>query len=327
MIKRVTILFLLGALLAPYSALLSVADAETEKKRILFLAGKRSHGAGAHEHRAGSLLLAKALNESGLNVEAEVVNIWPEDLSVLDDVDAAVIYADAGGRYQAEQYAYLDEKVKAGMGIMFIHYGVHPKKATGDQYFLPWMGGFFEDDWSVNPHWTADLTPKAGHPISNGIDEPILANDEFYYNMRFPTGGTCEECYPLVDSYLDPKRITRYNNLWNEHGDKLIGKRVKLMWCRDSEDQGRGVGFTGGHFHRNWAIDDFRKVVLNAIVWTAGLDVPKGGVKSDALTEETYNANLDDYGDKTKRLKLPDVDAWRKTPPAKVNEKREAAFK
>ncbi len=293
MIQRAITLLLLGAFLAPLNAQESHSETESETKRILFLAGKRSHGPGAHEHRAGSLLLAKSLNESGLPIQADVINIWPEDPAMLDEIDAAVIYADAGGRYQAEQYALLDEKVKAGMGIMFIHYGVHPKKETGEQYFLPWMGGFFEDDWSVNPHWTADLTPKAGHPISNGIDEPILANDEFYYNMRFPAGGSCDECYHLVDSYLDPKRITRYNNLWNQHGDRLIGKRVKLMWCRDSETQGRGVGFTGGHFHRNWAIDDFRKVVLNAIAWAARVDVPADGVPSAPITDEQLNQNLD----------------------------------
>ena len=49
------------------------------------------------------------------------------------------------------------------------------------------------------------------------------------------------------------------------------------MWCRDpkAEDGGRGIGFVGGHYHRNWAIDDFRKLVLNSIVWLARADVPR----------------------------------------------------
>jgi hypothetical protein len=31
---------------------------------------------------------------------------------------------------------------------------------------------------------------------------------------------------------------------------------------------GRGFGFTGGHKHVNWADDNFRKVVLNGLLWT-----------------------------------------------------------
>lgn len=51
-----------------------------EPKKIVFLAGKPSHGYGAHEHRAGSLLLAGQLNKHlGGQVAAEVHSgkDWP----------------------------------------------------------------------------------------------------------------------------------------------------------------------------------------------------------------------------------------------------------
>ena len=41
-------------------------------------------------------------------------------------------------------------------------------------------------------------------------------------------------------------------------------------------DGGRGFGFTGGHWHWNWAHDQFRKLVLNGIAWTAGIEIPSG---------------------------------------------------
>ena len=41
----------------------SLVHADT-KKKVLFLHGKPSHGPGAHEHRAGEILMAKRLNES-----------------------------------------------------------------------------------------------------------------------------------------------------------------------------------------------------------------------------------------------------------------------
>ena len=100
------------------------------------------------------------------------------------------------------------------------------------------------------------------------------------------------------------------------------------MWGYERPDgKGRGVGFTGGHYHHGWALDGYRTVVLNAIAWTAGIKVPEDGVKSKSLTEDDLNANLDDYGKKQKRLKLPNVEDWKKMPPAKVNEGREAGFK
>ena len=48
--------------------------ASVETKEIICLAGKKSHGYGAHEHKAGSMLLARCLNESGLNINAEAVS-------------------------------------------------------------------------------------------------------------------------------------------------------------------------------------------------------------------------------------------------------------
>jgi hypothetical protein len=65
------------------------------------------------------------------------------------------------------------------------------------------------------------------------------------------------------------------------------------MWAVEREDGGRGVGFTGGHFHNNWQNDNFRKVVLNALVWICKLDVPKDGVES-SVSDEEMKANLDD---------------------------------
>jgi len=40
----------------------------------------------------------------------------------------------------------------------------------------------------------------------------------------------------------------------------------------------RGFGFTCGHFHKGWANNDQRKLVLNAILWTAKATVPASDV-------------------------------------------------
>ena len=65
-----------------------------KKAKIVFISGKPSHGRMRHEHRAGNLLLAKALKESGLAVEPLVVPHYgyPKDKSVLNDAATIVIF-------------------------------------------------------------------------------------------------------------------------------------------------------------------------------------------------------------------------------------------
>ena len=65
-----------------------------------------------------------------------------------------------------------------------------------------------------------------------------------------------------------------------------------MMWAVERKDGGRGFGFTGGHFHDNWGDDNYRKVVLNAVLWLAKADVPEKGVESK-ITKEDLDANLD----------------------------------
>ena len=69
-----------------------------------------------------------------------------------------------------------------------------------------------------------------------------------------------------------------------------------VCWASEPEGRGRGrgVGFTGGHVHWNWGHPQFRKLVLNAIVWTTGADVPETGVESQPLTVEDLMANQDE---------------------------------
>ena len=50
--------------------------------------------------------------------------------------------------------------------------------------------------------------------------------------------------------------------------------------------------FRSGHTHANWGNDSQRKVVLNAILWVAKVEVPKDGVAS-TVTAEQLAANLD----------------------------------
>ena len=70
-----------------------------------------------------------------------------------------------------------------------------------------------------------------------------------------------------------------------------------MMWAVERANGGRGFGFTGGHFHDNWGNPDFRKTVLNALVWLTQAEVPLTGIESK-VDPADLELNLDPKGPK-----------------------------
>jgi len=70
------------------------------------------------------------------------------------------------------------------------------------------------------------------------------------------------------------------------------GRAETMMWAYERPNGSRGFGFTGGHKHMNWGNENFRKVVLNGILWIAKAEVPKNGVETK-VTEEELKKNWD----------------------------------
>src|SRR5207237_10403305 len=77
------------------------------EKKIVFVAGRPSHGPGEHEHRAGCLLLKSCLDKAGGVTSAVYSNGWPQDPTAFDGADTIVIYSDGGGGHPALQDAHL----------------------------------------------------------------------------------------------------------------------------------------------------------------------------------------------------------------------------
>ncbi len=263
-------------------------------KKIVMLAGTQSHGPGDHEFNAGVMLLKKCL-DSTPGVQAELYKGgWPKDPSAFDNADAVMFYADGGGGHpaiQGDRMKVVDELAKKGVGIACLHYAVEVPKERGGAEFLDWLGGYFETHWSVNPHWTANFDKLPAHPITRGV-KPFEINDEWYYHMRFREG--MERVTPILTAVPPASTLERPDG--PHSGNPAVraekGKPQHVAWAVEREGGGRGFGFTGGHFHRNWKDDNFRKLVLNSLLWVAHADVPKEGVVS-AVTADDLLANLD----------------------------------
>ena len=73
-------------------------------KKIVLIAGPKSHGYAGHEHRAGCLLLARRL-EALPGVTCTVCEHgWPDDSEVLDGARAIVIFCNGGGGHVARPH-------------------------------------------------------------------------------------------------------------------------------------------------------------------------------------------------------------------------------
>jgi Domain of Unknown Function (DUF1080)/Trehalose utilisation len=265
------------------------------QKKIVFIAGKPSHGYAAHEHRAGCLLLSKALNENVPQVHAVVVeNGWPNDTSIFNDADCVVVYADGGaGHPLVAHLAEFDKVMKRGVGLVCIHYAVEVPNGGAGEAMEEWTGGYFAPNWSVNPHWTATYKHLPQHAVTHGV-HPFTINDEWYYHMRFLPQA---DVTPILTDLPPQSSLSRPDG--THSGNPAVrsaiakGEPQTMAWARERPDGGRGFGITGGHVHWNWGNDNFRKLVLNAIVWAAHLDVPPDGVPSRPLTVKELEANQD----------------------------------
>jgi hypothetical protein len=267
-------------------------------KKLVMLAGRPSHGPGEHEFNAGVLLLKKCLSQvPGLEV-AHFHNGWPDNENAFEDASGIFLYADGGGGHpfiQQNRLQIIGDLMRRGVGLVCAHFAVEVPKDKGGREFQEWLGGSYEHLWSCNPMWTPAFHEMPEHEITRGV-KPFAIRDEWYFNMRFRP--EMKEIQPILSA--KPSDATRdgpyvYPKGPYKHIQEAKGRSEVMMWAVERGDSGRGVGFTGGHFHQNWRDDNFRKVVLNGALWICKAEVPKDGVAS-TVTETEITENLDPKG-------------------------------
>jgi len=252
------------------------AEPAPRAKKIVLIAGPLdSHPQDSHEYERNIILLKDALDRSLQDVRVDVhFTGWPADPATLDDADT--IFFTSGGcdhrledhpLYVGERFKVIEKQMKRGCGIVFHHWSTfHPTKVH-DQ-ITDWVGGYFDYETGTGAnHWYSKIETKdyttvvnlPDHPIARGV-KPFKVKEEFYFNLRFRENDPRLQLILLKDGG-DPRA-------------SAVG------WAVERADGGRGWGFTGGHFYANWWIPEFRKLVLNAIAWTAKIEVPPGGIES-----------------------------------------------
>jgi len=287
--------------LASLTTLVDAAD-----RKLVMIAGPVSHPPLMHEFRAGSMLLQKRLQGFPGLKTVLVTNGWPtkvvdgkrvDDNAIFDEADAIFIYSDGGANHLAvrpERLEFLRGQVKKGVGLGMAHYAVEVVPDKGGPEWREWIGGHYENSFSCNPIWEADYRTLPVHAITRGV-KPFKTKDEWYFNMRFRDGKAGVKDI-LVATPSDAVRDGPYVHPKGPypHIQAAKGRPETMMWAVERPDGGRGFGFTGGHFHLNWQNDDQRRLILNALVWLAKLEVPAAGVNSASVSDVEIMQNLDE---------------------------------
>src|SRR5947207_1254885 len=130
-------------------------------RKVVFLAGKKSHGPGDHEYEKSLRLLAKCL-ETSTNAKRYRTEVhlygWPEDPKTLDDADTIVLYSDGSDHNEADhpllvgnRLEVMRRQMKRGAGLVLLHYATFAPVKSGGPEYLDWVGGFFDYESGSGP--------------------------------------------------------------------------------------------------------------------------------------------------------------------------------
>jgi type 1 glutamine amidotransferase len=240
-------------------------------KTIVLFGGVKTHGPGEHEHLKGAQLL-KTCIETASNVPQVktliYLDTWPEDPSELDSAATIVLMWEGWeqhlvSRRSAEKARKLEQLMKRGVGWVCFHAATAVENGV-EHYYLDWVGGNKKAGYSLHPmaRNISLALPAPGHPVCRGVRPMTFPEEEFYCKLLFRAGD--KRITPILTAMLPPEQPER----------QVVG------WVCERADGGRAFACTGPHYHASFRNDDFRRLALNAILWTAKIEVPEGGVQS-----------------------------------------------
>ncbi len=266
-------------------------------RKIVIIAGRKSHGPegnGIHDYPWSARLLKVMFDHSNVRDQVRVEfhqDGWPKDPSTLEDADAIMVISDGrdGDKFaeaphfaSPEHAAIIQRQIDRGCGFLTFHFSTFAPNVYARQV-LDWSGAYFQWETDGKKQWYSNMRvvdadvrlPSPTHPILRGV-KPFHLREEFYFNLRFDP----------ADHALAP--LLEVPTLGGREPDGNI-----VSWARERANGGRGFGTTCGHFYANWQNDDFRKFILNAVLWSAHGEVPPAGVEASYYDHDAIMHELD----------------------------------
>ncbi len=251
---------------------LTLQSASAAEPRKVLLLGQKpdGHPKATHEYIAGQQLLAKLL--TGVKgVEAKVIQAddpWTEGPELLKQADGVVLFVSEGARWIQSDPRRLDaftQLAVRGGGLSTVHWGMGTKEAAPIEPFVKLFGGCHGGPDRKYQVLKGAEVRVAEHTVAQGI-APFKTDEEFYYRLKFAPGE--RPVTPLLQVPID-------------------GVVETVAWAWDRPDGGRSFGFTGLHFHANWKKPEYRRLMLQGVLWSLKLEIPKEGVAID-LSDDAF---------------------------------------
>jgi type 1 glutamine amidotransferase len=262
---------------------LEVDAPDPKLTKIVLIAGPTSHAGGQHEYFAGCALMAELLKQTPGVWPVLVGDGWPKNEAVLDHAKSIVVYADAGPKLpllEPARWAKMKSLMEGGAGLVMLHQTMDVPAENIDD-LRNWLGAAFFADIGNRGHWDMELSEVTTHPITRGVAPFSVLGDGWLYNLHFAPAAVAVTAGMVPDKFRTTANSKAH-----------AGRAETIAWAYERPSGGRAFGFTGGDMHKNWGVDPQRKLVVNGILWTAGLEVPEGGAPV-ALKEGWQSLNLD----------------------------------
>lgn len=252
-----------------------------DKPQRLLLIGQApdGHPPGTHEYRAAASLFAKMLAPMD-RLQTIVVSAdgdWSEGPELLDGADAAVVFVSEGAKWlqgDAKRLAAFQALAKRGGGLICLHWGM----GTRDAKFIPkWVklfGGCHggpDRRYKVVDVKTQLATPS--HPILRGV-RPVELREEFYFKLKW--AQPAEQITPLIQVRIEEENHT-------------------VGWAWERPDGGRSFGFSGLHFHENWKLASYQRMLAQSVRWVLKREIPTAGVRVDLEAADFVPPPQPDY--------------------------------
>ena len=218
-------------------------------------------GTSGFDHNTRSVS-ATLFSEIGANENFMIVDTDQTD--IFSDIDslmtfAAVVFSNTSGNslFNATEQQNFQNYINSGKGFLGIHAATDTYR-TGWAFYNELVGGIVQ----TNPNHTSQnhvdtMRHRAIHPILNGIPDPWVKQEEYYY-------------WDLNGGMVDTVNFTTALRV-DRTGSQSYDRSRPITWFRRFNSGARSFYTALGHKGSNYTdpTNDFRRLVRNGICWVA----------------------------------------------------------
>jgi hypothetical protein len=231
-------------------------------RTVVIVAASHARGGGLHDHAATARLLADLLRKVRVAPAVRTV-VMDEKVAraehALDGAHSVVLLGDEG-----ESHLLNDPALRANVaaviarhrGLVLVHgSAVPPAELEGD--LRQWVGGLAHSESTIaSVNWPAGFGELTGHPVLKGLT-PFSVDDRWLpAREKTITGAT-----PILRA--EPPEYAHIDGKPDEQ---------TMAWAFERPEGGRSFVYGGGHFFESYRSEDLRRLLVNAVLWTAEVE-------------------------------------------------------